>query len=149
MNETIATDTVGSIRPAWEMAIRLTKCILLFVQKPLISGNGMIGMEQGEVETQCCRPITWISTYTLRSKRIDVISRILFPLIFALFNVAYWSTYINAGGGENANTWGSKTIAPIFVSAMGTAHLACNNELLHAVTFFVFPPYIRNVYIPL
>ena len=64
----------------------------------------MIGMEQGEVETQCCRPITWISTYTLRSKRIDVISRILFPLIFALFNVAYWSTYINAGGGENANT---------------------------------------------
>ena len=78
--------------------------ILLLAQKPLISGNGMIGMEQGEVETQCCRPITWISTYTLRSKRIDVISRILFPLIFALFNVVYWSTYINAGGGENATT---------------------------------------------
>lgn len=75
-----------------------------FAMKPLISGNGMIGMEQGEVETQCCRPITWISTYTLRSKRIDVISRILFPLIFALFNVVYWSTYINAGGGENATT---------------------------------------------
>ena len=61
-------------------------------------------MEQGEGDTQCCRPTTWISTYTLRSKRIDVISRILFPLIFALFNVVYWSTYINAGGGENANT---------------------------------------------
>jgi len=121
--------------------------ILLLAQKPLISGNGMIGMEQGEVETQCCRPITWISTYTLRSKRIDVISRILFPLIFALFNVVYWSTYINAGGGENATTWRSKTIPPFFISALGAAHLMCNDELLHAVTFF--PPCIRNVYISL
>lgn len=41
----------------------------------------------------CCR--TWISTHTLRSKRIDVISRIIFPLVFAVFNMAYWSTYLN------------------------------------------------------
>jgi len=41
----------------------------------------------------CCR--TWIGTYTLRSKRIDVISRIIFPLVFAVFNMAYWSTYLN------------------------------------------------------
>ena len=41
----------------------------------------------------CCR--TWIGTYTLRSKRIDVVSRFIFPLVFAVFNLAYWSTYLN------------------------------------------------------
>ena len=29
-----------------------------------------------------------------RSKRIDVVSRYLFPLVFAVFNLAYWSTYL-------------------------------------------------------
>ena len=50
-----------------------------------------IGVD-GHTET-CCR--TWLGTYTLRSKRIDVISRIIFPLVFAIFNLAYWSTYLN------------------------------------------------------
>ncbi|XP_041982656.1 glutamate-gated chloride channel isoform X6 [Aricia agestis] len=40
----------------------------------------------------CCR--LWISKFPTRSKRIDVISRITFPLVFALFNVIYWSTYL-------------------------------------------------------
>jgi len=44
----------------------------------------------------CCRS-TWIGTYSLRSKRIDVIARIIFPLIFAIFNLAYWVSYLNAG----------------------------------------------------
>ena len=29
-----------------------------------------------------------------RSKRIDVMSRIIFPVVFALFNFAYWGTYL-------------------------------------------------------
>lgn len=29
-----------------------------------------------------------------RSKRIDVMSRILFPVVFAVFNLAYWGTYL-------------------------------------------------------
>jgi hypothetical protein len=29
-----------------------------------------------------------------RSKKIDVTSRFLFPFVFALFNVAYWTTYL-------------------------------------------------------
>ena len=29
-----------------------------------------------------------------KAKRIDVASRILFPLIFALFNLSYWSNYL-------------------------------------------------------
>ncbi|XP_035452753.1 glutamate-gated chloride channel isoform X6 [Spodoptera frugiperda] len=40
----------------------------------------------------CCR--LWMSKFPTRSKRIDVISRITFPLVFALFNLAYWSTYL-------------------------------------------------------
>ena len=45
-----------------------------------------------------CQSTTWIGSYTLRSKRIDVVCRVLFPMIFAIFNVAYWSTYISANG---------------------------------------------------
>ncbi|XP_073959305.1 glycine receptor alpha 1 isoform X4 [Choristoneura fumiferana] len=41
---------------------------------------------------RCCR--TWMSKFPTRSKRIDVISRITFPLVFAFFNLAYWSTYL-------------------------------------------------------
>jgi anionic glutamate receptor len=29
-----------------------------------------------------------------KAKKIDVISRFLFPLIFAVFNLSYWSTYL-------------------------------------------------------
>ena len=36
----------------------------------------------------------WLSKFPNRSKRIDVISRILFPLMFACFNVVYWVTYL-------------------------------------------------------
>ena len=35
-----------------------------------------------------------IQTLKLRSKRIDVLSRYLFPLVFAVFNVAYWTNYL-------------------------------------------------------
>ncbi|CAG7818669.1 unnamed protein product [Allacma fusca] len=40
----------------------------------------------------CAR--TWLSKFPSRSKRIDVVSRITFPLIFALFNLAYWCAYL-------------------------------------------------------
>ena len=58
-------------------------------------GNGTGGKNNHKdfLPTECCR--TWLGTYKLRSKRIDVISRIIFPLIFAIFNLAYWSTYLS------------------------------------------------------
>ncbi|XP_076059351.1 glutamate-gated chloride channel-like isoform X2 [Oratosquilla oratoria] len=40
----------------------------------------------------CCK--TWLSKFPTRSKRIDVIARITFPLVFALFNLVYWSAYL-------------------------------------------------------
>lgn len=58
----------------------------------------MIFMEDGHqradgvAKEPCCQ--TWIGAYQWRSKRIDVVSRIVFPLVFAVFNLAYWSTYL-------------------------------------------------------
>lgn len=39
-----------------------------------------------------CR--AWLNKFPSRSKRIDVISRIFFPKMFALFNLVYWTTYL-------------------------------------------------------
>ncbi|XP_044741776.1 glutamate-gated chloride channel isoform X3 [Chrysoperla carnea] len=80
-----------------------------FAMKPLVRHPGdPINMEKrgpyefhhdniNEITMQqqqrhCCR--TWLSKFPTRSKRIDVISRIVFPLVFALFNLVYWSTYL-------------------------------------------------------
>ncbi|XP_058802219.1 glutamate-gated chloride channel isoform X1 [Phymastichus coffea] len=73
-----------------------------FFQKPLVrqTEGGTMSMEkmrQCELHTappkkNCCR--SWLSKFPTRSKRIDVIARIIFPLVFALFNLAYWSTYL-------------------------------------------------------
>ncbi|XP_022123039.1 glutamate-gated chloride channel isoform X3 [Pieris rapae] len=67
-----------------------------FAMKPLMRGTND-KMRQCEIhmtppKKNCCR--IWMSKFPTRSKRIDVISRITFPLVFALFNLAYWSTYL-------------------------------------------------------
>ncbi|CAL1293321.1 unnamed protein product [Larinioides sclopetarius] len=36
----------------------------------------------------------WFSRFPTRSKRIDVVSRICFPVAFAFFNLLYWTTYL-------------------------------------------------------
>lgn len=43
-------------------------------------------------KNRCCQ--SWLSKFPTRSKRIDVMARIIFPIVFALFNLAYWSTYL-------------------------------------------------------
>ncbi|XP_055544952.1 glutamate-gated chloride channel isoform X5 [Wyeomyia smithii] len=77
-----------------------------FAMKPLVRHPGdplaLEKLRQCEVHMQapkrpnCCR--SWLSKFPTRqcsrSKRIDVISRITFPLVFALFNLVYWSTYL-------------------------------------------------------
>ena len=55
-------------------------------------------MQQSEIHAQ--QPKSnfvshWFHKFPMnRSKRIDVLSRIFFPLMFALFNLVYWSTYL-------------------------------------------------------
>ncbi|XP_038121537.1 glutamate-gated chloride channel isoform X3 [Culex quinquefasciatus] len=88
-----------------------------FAMKPLVRHPGdplaLEKLRQCEVHMQapkrpnCCR--SWLAKFPTsplkkvpcfgrgkcsRSKRIDVISRITFPLVFALFNLVYWSTYL-------------------------------------------------------
>ena len=36
----------------------------------------------------------WLNKFPSRAKKIDVISRIIFPAIFALFNLSYWCYYL-------------------------------------------------------
>ncbi|XP_053615922.1 glutamate-gated chloride channel isoform X2 [Plodia interpunctella] len=69
-----------------------------FAMKPLVR-DGMLDSKMRQCEVRmspprknCCR--IWMSKFPTRSKRIDVISRITFPLVFAIFNLAYWSTYL-------------------------------------------------------
>jgi hypothetical protein len=44
----------------------------------------------------CFRSRGLMSKFPSRAKRIDVISRFIFPLIFAIFNLAYWLYYLFA-----------------------------------------------------
>ena len=44
----------------------------------------------------CFRTRGLLSKFPSRAKRIDVISRFIFPLIFAIFNLAYWLYYLFA-----------------------------------------------------
>lgn len=43
----------------------------------------------------CCK--RWLNRFPTRSKKIDVLSRIGFPLLFAVFNAFYWTTYLFVG----------------------------------------------------
>ena len=48
----------------------------------------------------CCGARGLLSKFPSRAKRIDVISRFIFPLIFAIFNLAYWLYYLFAKGNS-------------------------------------------------
>ena len=50
----------------------------------------------------CCRSKSFLSKFSSRAKRIDVISRFLFPLLFAIFNLAYWMYYLLAKGSNES-----------------------------------------------
>lgn len=44
----------------------------------------------------CCSTQSLLSRFPSRAKRIDVISRVIFPMVFAVFNLAYWLYYLFA-----------------------------------------------------
>ena len=43
-----------------------------------------------------------LAKFSSRAKRIDVISRFIFPLLFAIFNLAYWLYYLLAKGSNES-----------------------------------------------
>ncbi|CAL4066506.1 unnamed protein product [Meganyctiphanes norvegica] len=86
---------------AMEAAEQLEEAGNAFAMKPLVRNThdhvGMDKPRQCEIHMapprrRCCQ--SWLSKFPSRSKRIDVISRITFPLVFALFNLVYWTTYL-------------------------------------------------------
>jgi hypothetical protein len=40
----------------------------------------------------------WLSQFNSTGRRIDVIARVVFPIIFLIFNLTYWSTYADYKG---------------------------------------------------
>jgi hypothetical protein len=40
----------------------------------------------------------WLSRFNSTGRRIDVVSRVLFPIIFIIFNITYWATYVDYEG---------------------------------------------------
>ena len=44
----------------------------------------------------CCSTRSLLTKFPSRAKRIDVISRVIFPMIFAIFNLVYWLYYLFA-----------------------------------------------------
>ncbi|KAG1670324.1 Glutamate-gated chloride channel [Nymphon striatum] len=69
-----------------------------FAMKPLVrhGGPSVEKIRECEVHMQPRRNFlkTWAKKFSSRSKRIDVMARIAFPIVFALFNLVYWSTYL-------------------------------------------------------
>ena len=45
----------------------------------------------------------WMSNFQFRAKKIDVISRVLFPGTFLFFNIIYWSYYLSQDTDQQGN----------------------------------------------
>ncbi|XP_067133557.1 glutamate-gated chloride channel-like [Centruroides vittatus] len=71
-----------------------------FAMKPLFRNHNSENSEKTrKCEVHIHSPYTnyckaWFAKFPSRSKRIDVISRLFFPIMFALFNLVYWTTYL-------------------------------------------------------
>ncbi|CAL8116353.1 unnamed protein product [Orchesella dallaii] len=70
-------------------------------QKDMSSRGGNMG-NQGQKERACQLARNCISNLESSSHRLDVVSRIAFPVLFILFNICYWSTYACFGSGSNS-----------------------------------------------
>ena len=72
------------------------------LQMPNTQGGGSLASRIGAADGQFgwlqSSPLfAWFSKKKFpasRSKRIDVVARIVFPIIFAIFNLSYWTFYL-------------------------------------------------------
>jgi hypothetical protein len=47
----------------------------------------------------------WLSRYQSTARRIDIVARIIFPVVFVLFNLTYWSSYADYEGLNTLSTF--------------------------------------------
>jgi len=68
---------------------------------PMIPPGGLL---HSEIPVRPRNRLTeWVHNFKFRAKKIDVISRVMFPLVFALFNVMYWSYYLTQENQQSNN----------------------------------------------
>ena len=87
---------------------------MYFLQKPMMrrSGDALIpganfpinNIHQCEIHMKPRKRqnflMAWLNKFPSRAKKIDVLSRVIFPAIFAFFNISYWTFYLT----QEANT---------------------------------------------
>ncbi|XP_015790733.1 glutamate-gated chloride channel isoform X1 [Tetranychus urticae] len=74
---------------------------LAFPKKPLVRGVDNLAEKLRVCEIHSGPPnrnpiSRWLARFPSRSKQIDVLSRICFPVCFLCFNLVYWTRYLNA-----------------------------------------------------
>ena len=74
----------------------------------------------------CCRANGLLAKFPSRAKRIDVLSRFIFPLIFAIFNLAYWLYYLLAKNNFSGSKLAWWTFYEIVLN-----HKQYNKQYLH------------------
>lgn len=79
--------------------IKNNRNIRLQQQQPLVKQLEELAerLKNCEIHSEPHRPNfirRWLNRFPNRSKRIDVISRIMFPFLFVVFNFFYWFTYM-------------------------------------------------------
>lgn len=65
-----------------------------FCQQDVCEENGNVGTET---------PDTTYAQMRSKAKRMDVISRVTFPVIFFLFSLGYWAWYLRKAFGSKEN----------------------------------------------
>lgn len=71
---------------------------------PMIPPSALLHNEIPMRRKNICRRISeWMSNFQFRAKKIDVISRVLFPASFLLFNIIYWSYYLSQDTDQQGN----------------------------------------------
>ena len=80
-------------KSAGKQACEIHHSLLQHAHSQTGGGSGQrVANNNPKKKVNFCR--AWLNKFPSRSKRIDVISRIFFPKMFALFNLVYWTTYL-------------------------------------------------------
>jgi hypothetical protein len=76
------------------MRMNSNKFFVPFQKKCATTDDSVLGCDS-RVPHNMCPGREALAKYKVRARRIDELSRFCFPLIFAVFNLCYWSYYLS------------------------------------------------------